>query len=518
VNIAALLARAGRVLPDRPALYAGQARVHTHGTLAGWVARMASGLRTRHGLQTGERVAILMKNSPSYVEALFACWHAGLVCVPVNAKLHAKEVTFILADAGARLLLTSRDLETVASEAVAGIDRPPEVIVAGSADYRALATAAPIPLHVSAADDLAWLFYTSGTTGRPKGAMLTHRNLMAMALGYLAEVDPATPRDCVFHPAPMSHGSGLYVLPHVLAMAAQVVPESGGFDPDEIADLLRTHRGASFFAAPTMISRLVAASSMDDTVRAGLRTIVYGGGPMYLEDLKRALDAFEGRLAQIYGQGESPMTITLLPKHMHSAAEGDTRLASVGYAQAMVELRIADPDDRALPAGEVGEVLVRGPSVMTGYWRNPEATAQTLRGGWLHTGDLAAVDAEGLLTLKDRSKDVIISGGTNIYPREVEEVLLLHPGVAEVAVVGRRHADWGEEVVAVIAPAPGAAVRSDELDALCLAHVARFKRPKDYLFVDALPKNNYGKIVKTELRILVDTRRTGAPERARASE
>lgn len=504
MNIAAFLARAGRVHPEGASVYGGAHLVMNHSQLSHRVARLAGGLVERMGLRPADHVAIVMKNCPAYLEAMFACWHAGLVCVPVNAKLHAREVAHILDDSGARLVLASDDLAGVVQAAVGLADRTPEVLVAGSAEYERLAASEGIDLHAVAESDLAWLFYTSGTTGRPKGAMLTHRNLAAMAFAYLTEVDPTAPGDCLLHPAPLSHGSGLYAIPTMLAMAAQVVPESGGFDPAEIADLLHHHAGASFFAAPTMVSRLVAADVVTDTVRANLRTIIYGGGPMYVEDCRRALDVLGPRLAQIYGQGESPMTITVLPRHMHVADDGpealDARLASVGYAQAPVEVRIAGTGGAPAMAGEVGEVLVRGAPVMAGYWRNLEATAAALKGGWLHTGDLGSMDARGFLTLKDRSKDVIISGGTNIYPREVEEVLLQHDGIAEVAIIGRRHPDWGEEVVAFVSAKPGARVAAAELDELCLRNIARFKRPKEYIFLDTLPKNNYGKILKTDLR------------------
>jgi len=224
---------------------------------------------------------------------------------------------------------------------------------------------------------------------------------------------------------------------------------------------------------------------------------------MYVEDCLRALAALGPKLIQIYGQGESPMTITVNSRANHADTAHPRyreRLASVGRPFTGLDVRAADADGRDVPAGEIGEVLVRGDTVMAGYWRNPEATAATLRGGWLHTGDLGAFDADGFLTLKDRSKDLIISGGSNIYPREVEEVLLKHPGVFEVSVVGRPHPDWGEEVVAFVVARPGARPSEAELDALCLANIARFKRPRVYRFVDALPKNNYGKVLKTELR------------------
>jgi long-chain acyl-CoA synthetase len=304
----------------------------------------------------------------------------------------------------------------------------------------------------------------------------------------------------------MSHGSGFYILPHVAHAGLNVVPESGGFDAPEIYALLQAHRGVTMFAAPTMVKRLVDFPG--DAATANLKTIVYGGGPMYVADCKAAMARFGYKLAQIYGQGESPMTITAMGKAIHAATghpRYEERLASVGQAFTGLEVMVASDDDRPLPAGEIGEILVRGDPVMAGYWDNPQASAETLRGGWLHSGDVGSLDEEGFLTLKDRSKDVIISGGSNVYPREVEEVLLRHPGVSEVSVVGQNDPEWGEVVVAfVVARGPhGARPDSAELDALCLDHIARFKRPKAYRYVDALPKNSTGKVLKTELRKLL---------------
>jgi long-chain acyl-CoA synthetase len=335
--------------------------------------------------------------------------------------------------------------------------------------------------------------------------MLTHRVLAQASFAYLTEVDPAAPGDSILHAAPMSHGSGLYMMAHVGRLGINVVPESGGFEPDEIFRLFGAWPRISMFAAPTMVKRLVDFGGGADP--ANLRTIVWGGAPMYVEDALKALDRFGPRLAQIYGQGESPMTITTLSRQDIADREHPRwldRLGSAGRPYACLDVMVADAQDRALPVGEAGEILCRGDVVMPGYWRNEEATAQTLRGGWLHTGDVGVFDAGGYLTLKDRSKDMIISGGSNIYPREVEEVLLRHARVREASVIGRPHPEWGEVVVAyVVGDAP-----AGELDALCLSEIARFKRPKDYVFVDALPKNNYGKILKTDLRAL-DAKRGG---------
>jgi len=299
----------------------------------------------------------------------------------------------------------------------------------------------------------------------------------------------------------------MYNFAHVLVGARHVVPASGGFDAQEILVLAQCFGRISLFAAPTMVRRLVEYVADNGADCSGIRTIVYGGGPMYREDIRRAREVLGDRLVQIYGQGESPMTITALSRGHHadrSHPRHRERLASVGVAHSVVEVIVADADGRPLPAGVPGEVLVRGETVMQGYWRNPEATAETLRDGWLHTGDIGSLDADGFLTLRDRSKDVIISGGANIYPREVEEVLLQHSAVAEVSVVGRPNAEWGEEVVAFVVCRPGEQLSREhlaaQLDALCRASIARFKRPRDYLFLTALPKNNYGKVLKTELR------------------
>ena len=354
-----------------------------------------------------------------------------------------------------------------------------------------------------ARDDLAWLFYTSGTTGRPKGVRITHRMLVTMSLAYLADVDEVTPEDAALYAAPMSHGAEIYNMVHVLKGARHVCPVSGGFDPAEIFALSRHHGRAHMFAAPTMVKRLTDAARAMGERGEGLRTVVYGGGPMYLADITEAVAHFGPVFVQIYGQGECPMGITALSRA--EVADRDhsdwrARLASVGRAQAPVEVAIGDAQGRPLPPGETGEIMVRGDVVMPGYWRNPEATDKTLAGGWLMTGDMGFMDAQGYVTLQDRSKDMIITGGSNVYPREVEEVLLTHPDVSEVSVIGRPHPDWGEEVVACVVGRADA----ETLDALCIANIARFKRPKRYVFLGELPKNSYGKVLKTALREMLE--------------
>jgi long-chain acyl-CoA synthetase len=383
------------------------------------------------------------------------------------------------------------------------------------AEYRKLASEEPAAQPAPGSrSDSAWLFYTSGTTGRPKGVMLTHANLLAMSLNYLADVDHAAVGDHLLHAAPMSHGSGLYMIPNVAVGATQVVPASRGFDVDEIQHVLAYTPNVKFFAAPTMVMRLAEAYGSERQPE-NLKTLIYGGGPMYVADSLRALESFGMRLVQIYGQGEAPMTITVLPTSDHFDDHDGRRLerlGSVGRAQTGVEVAVLDKQGRAAAAGEVGEVCVRGGVVMAGYLNNPQATAEAMAGGWLHTGDLGRFDDQGYLTLVDRSRDLIISGGSNIYPREVEEVLLMHPAVKEAAVIGEPSAEWGESVVAVIVKQPGHIPDEQDLDLFCLEHIARFKRPKRYVFVEELPKNATGKVVKRELRDQIKPERLARPE------
>ncbi len=510
MNLAHLLQRMARQFPNRAAIFHGTQSVATYGQWAERCAHLAQQFEAA-GLKPGERVALFMHNHPRYLEVMFGAWWAGLAVVPINAKLHVREAQWIVDNAQASWAFVTADLTTDTQEQLQGLQR---VIDVDSAEADTF-WSGHLPLHQAAldkmverqSDDLAWLFYTSGTTGRPKGVMITHRNLMTMGLAYFTDVDAITDQDAIAYAAPMSHGAGLYAIPHLMAGARHVVPASGGFDAAELFELGASLGPLSLFAAPTIVKRLVehaehAAFSPTDCARS-FKTIVYGGAPMYAADIQRALRIMGPCFVQIYGQGESPMVGTALsrfhlsdtthPEHAH-------RLASIGVAQTPVQIRITDEHGQELPLGEVGEVLIKGDSVMAGYWRNPEATQATIRDGWLFTGDMGCLDTHGFLTLKDRSKDLIISGGSNVYPREVEEVLLQAPGVSEVAVVGSPDAEWGEIIVAFVVPHKGVTLTTEALDAFCLKEIARFKRPKRYELVDHLPKNNYGKVLKTKLR------------------
>jgi fatty-acyl-CoA synthase len=482
MNLFALLDQAASRFPDRGAVYSGRRQLLTWAQLRDRSLRLGATLP-----EPGSRIAIASENRPEIIELMFGVWAAECVYVPINYKLHPREMTQILDDSGAAQVFASPELaETLAPET----DVPIEVIGAEAYESRFAATASTPPL--TDPETLAWLFYTSGTTGRSKGAMLSHRNLMAMTVSHLADFDAPDEDSSLVHGAPMSHGSGLYIPPYVLRAARQVIPESGAFDPQEFLDLCEHHFGCSAFLAPTMVQRLV------QTRRArphNLRTIVYGGGPMYVDSLKKAMAAFGPVFVQLYGQGEAPMTITGLRRADHIGAD-DAVLGSVGYARSGVDVAVLREDGTPAAIGEIGEIVCRGDVVMSGYWNNPDATAATLQNGWLRTGDMGSFDDRGFLTLRDRSKDVVISGGSNIYPREVEEALLEHPGVIETGVVGAPDEEWGEIVVAFIVGTATAA----ELDAHLLERIARFKRPKRYEFIDELPKNSYGKVLKRDLR------------------
>ncbi len=503
MNPAEWLRRTGARHPEAPALYRGTSMQASYGAFARRAAGIGAGLAAR-GLGHGDRVAVFMANRTEYLEALYGVWWAGGAAVPINAKLHEREAAWIIEDAGAALVFADARSAAALRPILPGTV---EIVRADAPGFAALRDTAPRAApRAMDTDDMAWLFYTSGTTGKPKGVMISCGNLAAMTLGYFVDVDEVKPDDAALYAAPMSHGAGLYNFMHVLRGAAHVVPESGGFDAEEILALAPRFGSVSMFAAPTMVRRLVEAAKARGGAGEGIRTIVYAGGPMYEADILEATRVMGPRFVQIYGQGECPMGITALSRAEvadRTHPRWRDRLNSVGTAQACVRVAVIDAAGAALPPGEVGEIAVKGATVMAGYWNNPAATAATIRDGWLRTGDVGTLDQDGYLTLRDRSKDVIISGGSNIYPREVEEVLLTHPCVREVSVVGRADPDWGEVVVAFVVAEAGGTPEEAALDALCLERIARFKRPKHYRFVVALPKNNYGKVLKTELRAML---------------
>lgn len=461
------------------------------------------------GLKPGDRVAFCLANSPHILETVFGCFAAGLIVVPVNARLHAKEIAYICNDSGAKALIHgpefAEDLIKIKDEfetiefricTEQGYEAP-------SYDDLLIAENALVTAMDARPEDPCWLFYTSGTTGKPKGAIWNHRIVRVVIMNYLADVYNIQPGEVLLHVAPMSHGSGIVALPAVARGATNAISSSASFDPDSmlktVAELGVSHIA---FMAPTQIIKMMEDCDPTNYDLRSLKAICYGGAPIYVEHLKKAIRMFGPVFAQIYGQGEAPITITGLnaADHLKLLEANDERIGSAGQVRTDVEAVCVDANDQPLPPGKPGEVVARGDVVMPGYWNNDEATAETLRGGWLHTGDIGYFDENNFLFLLDRSKDMIISGGNNIYPREVEEIIIQHPAVANVVVVGVPHEYWGEAVHAVIVRESGASIGQDDVIKYCGENIAGYKKPKSVEFVDELPVSGYGKILRREVR------------------
>ncbi|MBW1780923.1 MAG: long-chain fatty acid--CoA ligase [Deltaproteobacteria bacterium] len=509
MNVSQLLTKSARSFPQNLALVHGPKRL-TYAQFDARVNRLANALG-RLGIQQGENVAVLQYNYPETLESIFACFKAGCGAVPINFRLHPNECAFIIDHSEAKAVILSSEFNEAIMEIRDRIPNARHLITLSGAqgeilDYEDLLSKESdqfIDADVQP-DDLAWLFYTSGTTGMPKGAMLTHRNLIAMSMNFYADICPGFgPDDVVLHAAPLSHGSGIYALPNIGKAATNVILASKSFDPELIFQTIEEYRVTNMFAAPTMVKLMVESPAVDRYDHSSLRALNYGGAPMLVEDLKEAMTRLGPCLVQLFGQAESPMTITYLPHRDHlitGIPDQMKRLSSAGFPRTDVEVRIFNNNDEVLPPGETGEIVTRSDLVMKGYWRNPEATTETLRSGWLHTGDMGYMDEKGYLFIMDRSKDMIISGGENIYPREIEEVLIRHEAVREVAVIGIPDSKWGEAIKAVVALLPGESATEEELIAFCKDNIASYKKPKSVDFVDELPKNNYGKILKRDLR------------------
>jgi len=489
MNLYSMLADPIRRLPERVALRCGERSLtyaefdRAASAVGGWYAG--------HGCKPGDRVLLYLKNGFEYPVLLLAAIRAGLIVVPVNAKLHPREVAFMCGDAEPKLVVTHRDMIEPLRAAIEG----PLPHLVAIEDFT-LPSTGETPVADVSPDEPAWLFYTSGTTGKPKGATLTHRNLIAATTNCLADIFDFRSDDRVLHVAPLSHGSGIYLVPSLARGAENIISDRPGFQPDEIFDLVAREKITAFaFVAPTMIVRMLEARPRDDI--GSLRGVIYGGATIHLEHVRAAVKRFGPIFAQLYGQGEAPMTISYLPAHAHLDASDET-LLSAGYVRSGVEVRLLDEEDQDVPAGADGEICVRGDVVMQGYWRNPAATEKTLRGGWLHTGDIGRFDSGGRLRVLDRRHDTIISGGSNIYPKEIEDVIAAHPAVHEVIAFGVPDPEWGESVAVAIVR-HGALTESDVV-AFCRDNLASFKKPKHVLFLDELPKSAYGKVLRRTLR------------------
>jgi len=508
MNVGKFLTKSALTYPDKLAIIHGEKRL-TYSQFNGRANKLANALH-RLGLGKGDNVAVLTYNYPETLESIFACFKAGLGAVPINFRLHPKEFAFILDHCEAKAVIVSEEFNESIIEVRPSFPNLMNIISITGArgqilDYEALISSesnewADVDVEP---DHVGWIFYTSGTTGRPKGAMLTHRNLVAMSMNFYADMCALGPSDAVLHAAPLSHGSGLYALPNIGKAALNVILKSKSFTPELVFQTIEEYKITNMFAAPTMLKLLIDHPSCDQYDHSSMRCLNYGGAPMYVEDLKKAIRKLGPCLVQLFGQGETPMTITYLPSHDHILAGTDTqikRLASAGIQRTDVEVKIFDSNDYELSTGKLGEIVCRSDIVMKGYWKNALDTQKTLANGWLHTGDIGYMDQNGYFFIMDRAKDMIISGGENIYSREIEEVMIKHPAVRECAVIGVPDPKWGEAIKAIVSLMPDADAKEQELIDFCAENIASFKKPKYVDIIDDLPKNNYGKIVKKELR------------------
>jgi long-chain acyl-CoA synthetase len=491
VNVAQFLVNSAARFADRPAVMYGDLQF-SYAEFNRRSASLAAAVSASFGIGRGDRVILYMDNRPELLEAMFAAFRVGAVVVPCNSRSTSNELSFLVADCGASLVVTDQSHLPVASAAA---ERRP-LLVVGEAYESLLQSAAGVDQWAVAdtsGDDPAWFFYTSGTTGSPKGAVLPHSALNFVTVAWHADLLPLDEEDVTLHVAPLTHGAGFHALAAVAAGALQVIPVMSGFDSEAVLRHIRELRVTNMWMVPTQIIRLTEAVQ-GSPPPPSLRAVVYGGAPIATPAIQKAIEVFGRIFVQLYGQGESPMTITALRAKDHVGP----LLGTAGHCRMGVEVRIVDADDRPVPNGTVGEVVVRGPSLMSGYWGRPDASA--LKEGWLHTGDLGLMSDDAVLTLLDRTKDMIISGGSNVYAVEVEAVLASDARVREAAVVGVPDELWGERVEAVVVTGARDESFAGELDRLCRSALSDYKIPRCYHFVDELPRNAYGKVLKNDLR------------------
>nr|WP_316642481.1 acyl-CoA synthetase [uncultured Roseateles sp.] len=513
-NLARLLTHTARLFPERIALIQGEQR-WTWAQIDQRVDALVSALHAL-GVKQGDRILLQSRNNLALFESGWAAFRMGCVWVPTNFRLTASEVAYLGSSSGAVTMLAeplfAGHVEAVraASPALRQVVWIGESPSPAEPSYEAL-----VQQHLGAApaeavvehDTPLWFFYTSGTTGKPKAAILTHGQMGFVVTNHLADLIPGTDeRDCSIAVAPLSHGAGIHALLNVARGAATVLLPSEKLDPEVFWELVERHRISNLFTVPTIVKMLVEHPAVDRHDHSSLRFMIYAGAPMYRADQRLALQKLGPVLVQYFGLGEVTGCITVLPPHMHSADDADpnANVGSCGKPRTGMEVAVLGPDLAPMATGEVGEICCRGPAVFAGYHDNPEATAKALRGGWFHTGDLGRLDARGLLYITGRESDMYISGGSNVYPRECEEVLLTHPGVAEVAVLGVADRKWGEVGVAVVVRRPDvAAVDESELLAYLDGRLARYRWPRQVIFWEALPKSGYGKITKKDVKQLL---------------
>ncbi|MDM0115135.1 acyl-CoA synthetase [Variovorax sp. J22R133] len=507
-NLASLLSQTAALFPERAGLIHGE-RVWTWREIDARVNALVQGLRSL-GMKAGDKMLVQSRNNAALFESCWAAFRLGAVWVPTNFRLTPPEIAYLGSSSEATVMLAEDCFAGHVDAVKEASSLLQHVVTIGKArdgeiNYESLVAdnlGAPHDAAEVEADTPLWYFYTSGTTGRPKAAMLTHGQMAFVVTNHLADLIPGTDEnDRSIAVAPLSHGAGIHALLNVARGAATVLLPSDKLEPEVFWQLVEEHRVSNVFTVPTIVKMLVEDPAVDRYDHSSLRYMIYAGAPMYRADQKRALQKLGKVLVQYFGLGEVTGCITVLPPSMHSAEDADpnANVGSCGRPRTGMQVAILDEQMQPVPTGTVGEICCRGPAVFAGYFNNPEATAKALRCGWFHTGDLGRVDERGLLYITGRESDMYISGGSNVYPREVEEVLLMHPGVAEVAVLGMPDEKWGEIGVAVIV-ASQSGLTAEELLAHLDGRCAKYRWPRHFLFWDSLPKSGYGKVTKKDIR------------------
>ena len=508
MNLATFLTQAARRHPDRPGLACGDAVVSWR-ELEGRAAALARAL-SGHGIGKGDRVLMHSRNNVELIVIMFAVFRLGAVWVPTNFRIAPDEAAYLAEASGAVAFLCQGEFAEHAqavTQAVPGLRLLARIGQGdfGSVEVNDLIDAhlgEPLPMADVQRDDPCWFFFTSGTTGRPKAAVLTHGQMAFVMTNHLCDLMPGTIEDdASLVVAPLSHGAGIHLITQVARAAVSVLPEGNRFDPDDIWRLVQRWKVSNMFTVPTIVKMLVEHPSVDAWDHSSLRYVIYAGAPMYREDQKRALDKLGKVLVQYFGLGEVTGNITVFPPRLHRAEDGpEARIGTCGYERTGMQVQIQDAEGREAAPGATGEICVCGPAVFAGYYNNPQANAKSFRNGWFRTGDLGHMDEEGYVYITGRESDMYISGGSNIYPREIEEKTLTHPAIAEVAVLGVPDPVWGEVGVMVCVLREGQALQEAELQGWLEDKLARYKLPRRIFFWDELPRSGYGKITKKLVR------------------
>jgi len=504
MNIGYILKRTAKNSPDREGLVVGGRRL-TFKEINERVNQLANALLAQ-GLQKGDRVGLLFYNSLAYFESYLALYKAGLVWVRLNYRLSISELTNMMRDSQASAILHGPEFGKVADEICNSVSAVKQRIHQGEGpglryeEFLSSGSKEEPSIEVNE-EDLSDIWYTSGTTGEPKGIMITHRNILTCVQFLLSDVYWITEEDKLLTIGALSHAGSVRVLPFVSRGALNALHKS--FDPMEIFETVEKEKITDISTVPTMLLALMDHPERRNYDLSSLKTITYAGAPTPVERIKEAVEIFGPILDQSFGQAESIITITHLPKHEHivnNDPEREKRLASVGREYPGVQLKVVNEKGDECAPGEIGEVITRSDLVMKGYWNRPEQTAEALKNGWLYTGDLGYQDEKGYLYLMDRKHGKIITGGLNVYPREVEEVLSQHKAIAEACVFGVPDPKWGEAVTAAVTLRSGTDASEQELIEFCKSKVASYKTPKKVHILDSLPKNAYGKILQRELK------------------